>query len=128
MSVRDRPLSPHLQIYRPMLTTVMSITHRITGCALYLGMPLLAWWLMAAASGPDAFAVAQRFMGSWLGLAILFALTWALSHHLLGGLRHLLWDSGRGFEKPVLEWLARATITGSLLCTAVIWIAGWFLG
>lgn len=124
MSVRERPLSPHLQIYRPMLTMVMSIAHRITGCALYFAMPLLAWWLTAAASGPDAFAVARRFMGSWPGLVILLGLTWALSHHLLGGLRHLVWDSGHGFEKPTVEWLARATITGSLLCTVLIWIVG----
>ena len=85
---RPRPLSPHLQIYKPMLTMVMSIVHRITGAALYFGMLLLAWWLIAAASGPNAYAGFEWFMGSVIGQLLLFGYTWALIHHMLGGIRH----------------------------------------
>src|SRR5690606_11207834 len=109
-----RPLSPHLQIYRPMLTMIMSIMHRITGGALYFGTALLAWWLIAAASGPDAFATVQWFMGSILGRLILFGYTWALIHHMLGGLRHLIWDTGRGFDLQTNEIMPRVTLTGSI--------------
>ena len=77
---------------------VMSIVHRITGGALYFGMLLLAWWLIAAASGPEAFETANAFFGSWFGRLILFGFTWALIHHLLGGIRHLIWDTGAGFD------------------------------
>src|SRR5262245_33588567 len=90
-----RPLSPHLQIYKPMLTMVMSIVHRITGVGLYAGFLLLAWWLLAAASGPTAYSKVQAFHASFIGRLILFGYTWALIHHLLGGVRHLIWDTGR---------------------------------
>src|ERR1700688_5304841 len=89
-----RPLSPHLQIYRPMLTMVMSIVHRITGAALYVGTLLLAWWLLAAASGPNAYATFQAAASSVIGRGVLLGYTWALVHHMLGGIRHLIWDSG----------------------------------
>ena len=82
---RVRPLSPHLQIYKPMLTMMMSIVHRITGAGLYFGMLLLAWWLTAAASGPNAYANVEWFMGSLIGQLILFGYTWALLHHMLPG-------------------------------------------
>lgn len=118
---RERPLSPHLQIYRPMLTTAMSIMHRITGSALYVGTLFLAWWLIAAASGPQAYAAFQAAAGSFFGRLILFGYTWALFHHLLGGLRHLIWDTGRGFGPQEREWLARATIIGSLTLTILTW-------
>ena len=121
----DRPLSPHLQIYRPMLTTMMSIFHRLTGMALYAGTLLLAWWLLAAASGPEAFASVQWFMGSFLGRIVLFGYTWALIHHMLGGMRHLVWDTGRGFDLVSVEWLARATLAGSVAITLVLWIIGY---
>ncbi len=100
-----RPLSPHLQIYTPMLTMMMSIVHRITGAALYFGMLLLAWWLIAAASGPNAYANVEWFMGSLIGRLILFGYTWALLHHMLGGIRHLIWDTLHGFEPAEREWL-----------------------
>src|SRR5262245_32092878 len=90
---RMRPLSPHLQIYKPMLTMVMSIVHRITGGALYFGMLLPAWWLIAAATGPNAYANVEWFMGSLIGQLVLFGYTWALLHHMLGGIRHLIWDT-----------------------------------
>src|SRR6185312_2731617 len=95
---RPRPLSPHLQIYRLTLTMAMSIVHRITGAALYFGLALVAWWLIAAATGPNAYATFEAFAGSLIGRLILFGYTWALIHHGLGGIRHLIWDFGRGFE------------------------------
>jgi succinate dehydrogenase / fumarate reductase cytochrome b subunit len=117
----ERPLSPHLQIYRPMLTMMMSIVHRITGMALYGGTLLLAWWLVAAASGPKAFDTAQWVFGSWIGKLVLFGYTWALLHHMFGGIRHFVWDMGRGFEHPAREYSARAALAGSIVLTVLIW-------
>ncbi|HET7848104.1 MAG TPA: succinate dehydrogenase, cytochrome b556 subunit [Pseudolabrys sp.] len=118
---RQRPLSPHLQIYRPMLTMMMSIVHRITGGALYYGMLLLAWWLIAAASGPNAYATFEAFIGSVIGRLILFGFTWALIHHALGGIRHLIWDTIHGFEPAERELLAVATLVGSIVLTLLLW-------
>jgi succinate dehydrogenase / fumarate reductase cytochrome b subunit len=120
-----RPLSPHLQIYRPMLTMMMSIIHRITGAALYFGTILFVWWLTAAATSDDYFNLVQGFFGHWFGRLILFGFTWALVHHMLGGLRHLLWDTGRGFDLKLIEWLARANLAGSIILTVVLWIIGY---
>ena len=117
-----RPLSPHLQIYRPMLTMMMSIMHRITGIILYSGMILLVAWLVAASSSEAGFGVMQSLFGHWLGKIVLLGFTWALLHHMLGGLRHLLWDTGRGYELPVVEWLARANLAGSILLTIAVWV------
>lgn len=122
---RARPLSPHLQIYKPMLTMMMSIVHRITGAGLYFGMPLLAWWLIAAASGPNAYANFEWFIGSFIGRVVLFGFTWALLHHLLGGIRHLIWDTGHGFEPAERERLALATIVGSIALTLLVWVIGY---
>jgi succinate dehydrogenase / fumarate reductase cytochrome b subunit len=122
-----RPLSPHLQIFRPYLTMMMSIVHRITGGALYFGMLLLAWWLLAAASGPNAYAIFQDFIGSIVGRIVLFGYTWALMQHLLGGIRHLIWDVGYGFGATEREWLARASLFGSIVLTLLIWILGYVL-
>ncbi|HEX9905312.1 MAG TPA: succinate dehydrogenase, cytochrome b556 subunit [Propylenella sp.] len=120
-----RPLSPHLTIFRPLITMVMSIVHRITGAALYFGMVLLAWWLLAAASGPAAFETANAFFGSWFGRLILFGFTWALIHHLLGGIRHLIWDTGAGYSEPMRNGLAWATLGGSIVLTLLVWIVGY---
>src|SRR3954471_23375872 len=99
MTVRiERPLSPHIQTYRWTLTMGLSILHRATGIALYFGTLLLAWWLIAAAAGPRAYGHGPAFTGSFLGLLIVFAYTWALRHHLLGGIRHFIWDLGYGFK------------------------------
>lgn len=122
--LQSRPLSPHLQIYRRTMTMTMSIVHRITGAGLYAGTLLLAWWLIAAAMGPDAYSAFRSFIGSWPGKLVLLGYTWALIHHLLGGLRHFTWDVGRGFDLPVANSLARATLIGSVLLTIVVWIAG----
>jgi succinate dehydrogenase / fumarate reductase cytochrome b subunit len=119
----ERPLSPHLQIYRPMLTMTMSIVHRITGLGLYFGTLLLAWWLNAAA-GPNGYARFEAFANSWIGRLILFGYTWALIHHMLGGVRHLIWDTGRGFGPNEREWLAAANLVGSIAITVLLWIVG----
>jgi succinate dehydrogenase / fumarate reductase cytochrome b subunit len=121
----QRPLSPHLQIYKPMLTMVMSIVHRITGFGLYFGMLLLAWWLIAAASGPNAYAKIEWFMGTFIGRLVLFGYTWALIHHMLGGIRHLIWDTGRGLGPAEREWLAAVNLVGSIALTLVLWIVGY---
>src|SRR5881409_2650994 len=120
----QRPLSPHLSIYKPMLTMMRSIVHRFTGAALYAGTLLLVWWLLAAASGPNAYAKVQWFMGTFVGRLILFGYTWALIHHMFGGVRHLIWDTGRGLGPGEREWLARATLFGSVALTVVLWVAG----
>lgn len=121
----NRPLSPHLQIYKPILTMVMSILHRITGAALYFGTVLLAWWLIAAAAGPSYFDFVNGIYGSFIGRLILFGFTWALVHHMLGGLRHFIWDMGAGFGKEAREWMAKATIIGSVSLTLILWIIGY---
>jgi succinate dehydrogenase / fumarate reductase, cytochrome b subunit len=120
-----RPTSPHLTIFRPLITMVMSIVHRITGAALYFGMVLLAWWLLAAAAGPGPFETASAFFGSWFGRLILFGFTWALIHHLLGGIRHLIWDAGAGYGEAARNGLAWATIIGSVILTLVVWVVGY---
>jgi succinate dehydrogenase / fumarate reductase cytochrome b subunit len=125
----ERPLSPHLQIYRLPLTLMMSGFHRITGAGLYFGTLLLAWWLLAAASGPNAYAKFEWFIGSIIGQLILLGYTWALIHHTLGGIRHLIWDTGRGFGPQEREWLAAASIIGSLALTVIVALIGYlFMG
>ncbi len=122
---RPRPISPHLQIYKPMLTMVMSILHRVTGAALYFGMLVIAWWLIAAASGPNAYANVEWFIGSLIGRVVLFGFTWALIHHALGGVRHLIWDTLRGFEPADREFLTLASLIGSIALTFIIWAVGY---
>lgn len=123
----ERPLSPHLTIYRPPLSMVMSIVHRITGGALYIGTLLLVWWLLAAASGPGSYAAFQSAAASFIGRVVLFGYTWALLHHMLGGLRHLIWDTGHGFGAAEREWLLRANLVGSITLTIVLWVVGGYL-
>ena len=120
-----RPLSPHLQIYRPMLTMMMSIMHRITGVGLYFGIVLLVGWLTAASISDGYFDFVQGFFGHWFGRLLLFGFTWALIHHALGGLRHLLWDTGRGYDLNLIEWLARANLAGSIVLTLLLWVIGY---
>ena len=119
----ERPLSPHLFIYKPMLTMLMSIAHRITGTALYFGTLLIAWWLLAAASGPNTYAAMGSFINSIFGRLILFGYTWALLHHMLGGIRHLIWDTGYGLDLASANRLAWANIAGSIALTILLWIA-----
>ena len=123
-SIRPRPLSPHLSVYRWPITMTMSILHRITGIALYAGTILIAWWLIAAATATsqDQFAFVDWLVRSWFGLLVLFGYTWALFHHLLGGVRHFVWDTGAGLEKHTASRLGWATLAGSVLLTALVWI------
>jgi succinate dehydrogenase / fumarate reductase, cytochrome b subunit len=125
MANGTRPLSPHLQVYRLPLIAITSILHRITGAALVVGMVLLAWWLIAAAAGPDAFATAQAFIGSWFGRLLLFAWSWALFYHLANGIRHLVWDAGYGFELKSAYASGYAVFAVSAALTIVAWIVGY---
>lgn len=122
---RQRPLSPHLEIYRFTWTMASSIVHRITGIALYAGTILLAAWLLSAASGKPSYDTAQWLFGSFLGRIVLFGYTWALIHHLLGGVRHLIWDTGAGFELGPRMALAKWNFILSVILTLVIWIIGY---
>jgi succinate dehydrogenase / fumarate reductase, cytochrome b subunit len=126
-SVKGRPLSPHLSIYRMTLTMAMSILHRITGASLYAGTALLVWWLLAAASGPNAYAKVQWFMGTIIGRLILFGYTWALIHHMYGGIRHFIWDTGRGFGATEREFLVWLGLIGSIATTVALWIIGYLV-
>lgn len=117
-----RPLSPHLQIYRWTWTMAMSIFHRATGCALYAGTVLLAVWLLALASGPEAYGRVAWFFGSPIGYLVLFGYTLVLMHHMLGGVRHLSWDTGYGFDPGTRMMMARLTAILSPILTILIWI------
>jgi succinate dehydrogenase / fumarate reductase cytochrome b subunit len=121
MEKSQRPLSPHLQIYRPQLTSVLSITHRLTGMALVAGTLVLVYWLLAAASGPESYASAQALLGSWFGRAVLLIFTYALFFHLCNGIRHLFWDVGMGFELKTAYASGNAVIVASIALTVVAW-------
>ena len=116
-----RPVSPHLQIYRLTLSMVMSGLHRITGLALCAGMVMLTWWLLAAAAGQNAYGTFEGFASSWIGKLILFGFSWALLHHMVGGLRYMIWDLGYGLGPEEREWLVRANIIGSIALTVLLW-------
>ncbi len=115
----NRPLSPHLTIYRPQLTSMSSIFTRITGNALLVGVVLIVWWLLAASISSGYFAFVDGLMTSWLGQLILIGSLWALWYHLLAGLRHLIWDQGWGLEIGAAEMLGWAVIAGSFVLTAL---------
>jgi succinate dehydrogenase / fumarate reductase, cytochrome b subunit len=117
----ERPLSPHLQIYRPLINMVMSIVHRMTGVALYVGALVLAWWLIAASLGPAELDTVNGYLGSWLGQIVLIGLLWSLVHHALGGIRHFIWDLGRGYELATIDLLSWLTIVLSVVLTIVLW-------
>ena len=123
----ERPLSPHLSIYSPLINMVMSILHRLTGAALYFGTLLLAAWLIAAAMGEAQFAFVNAFFAHPLGKLVLFGYTWALAHHMLGGMRHLIWDTGRGLQIWQVNLLSWLTIVGSVALTLAIWAVGLML-
>ncbi len=125
----ERPLSPHLGIYRMSISMLMSIVHRITGAALYFGTILLAAWLIGIAQGPKAFAAVNSFFGHPVGLFIMFGYTWALMHHMLGGLKHFVWDTGRGFNLGTVSVMSWLTPILSVGLTAAIWlVALWMRG
>ena len=115
----DRPLSPHLSIYRPQWTSTLSILHRITGVFLALGAALASWWLHAAATGPEDYAVADGPLTRLLGDLVMLGSLWALAYHFLNGLRHLWWDTGRGFDPAEVERSGKLTVAGSVALTAL---------
>jgi succinate dehydrogenase / fumarate reductase cytochrome b subunit len=121
----NRPLSPHLQIYKPEWTMVLSITHRITGVGLTAGAALVCWWFLAAASGPDYFATADWVLTSWVGNLILVGSTFALWYHFANGVRHLWWDMGYGFDLKTAEMSGKIAVGAaaalSLLTFALVW-------
>jgi succinate dehydrogenase / fumarate reductase cytochrome b subunit len=128
MPTDNRPLSPHLQIYRWQLTMTLSILHRATGIALSVGAILLVYWLIAAAAGPEAFANAQSFFGSWVGIFLLLGWTWSLFYHLGAGIRHLVWDTGYGLELGPVYTSGWIVVASSFALTALAWIVGlWVL-
>lgn len=119
----NRPLSPHLQIYRPQLTSITSILTRITGNALLISGLLIVWWFLAASYGPEAFATADGVLTSWFGDLVLALSVLGLWYHTLAGIRHLIWDTGRGFEIETAEKLGWACLGGSVLLTLITLIA-----
>jgi succinate dehydrogenase / fumarate reductase cytochrome b subunit len=121
MSNRARPLSPHLQIYRKQITSVMSILHRISGIVLSFGAFVLAWWLLAVAQGGDAYARAAACLASPFGKLALFGFSLALVYHLLNGIRHLLWDVGWGFQIPQVYKSGYTVAALTVVFTAAIW-------
>ena len=118
MTTRDRPLSPHLQIYKWQWTMALSITHRMTGVALVGGALVMVGWLIAVALGPEAYAVAQAAASHWIGRLFLLGWTWSLFYHLCNGIRHLFWDAGRGYE------LRTGLATGVLVVLASLGLTG----
>ena len=118
----ERPLSPHLQIYSPLINMVMSIMHRLTGAALYFGSLLLAWWLIAAASGPEYFEYVNGIFGSILGRIVLLGYTWALINHALGGIRHFIWDTGKGYDLRTIDILSWGSAILGVVLTLAIWL------
>ncbi|MDF2233256.1 succinate dehydrogenase, cytochrome b556 subunit [Albimonas sp. CAU 1670] len=120
----NRPLSPFMigPYYRPQWTSMLSIVHRITGCALAVGAVLIVWWLLAAASGPDYFATADWIVTSWLGQLVLFGCLWALLYHFCNGIRHLIWDVGLLFDVEKAELAGKMTVVVSVLLTLIVWI------
>ena len=121
MASRARPLSPHLQIYRPEITSVLSILHRMTGVALAVGTLVLVYWLAAAAGGAESYQAAQGWIGSWIGYLAIFGWTWALFYHLSNGIRHLVWDTGRGLELDTAAKSGWAVVIASASLTALAW-------
>jgi succinate dehydrogenase / fumarate reductase cytochrome b subunit len=119
-----RPLSPHLQIYKPQITSVLSIFNRIAGCAVSVGTLLMVWWLVASAGGPKGYASMQGFIGSWFGLLLLFGWTIALVYHFVAGLRHLAWDLGYGWTLPEVYKTGQAAVIATGVLTILIWIVG----
>lgn len=120
----NRPLSPHLQIYRPQITSILSILNRITGIGMALATVLIAWWFLAAATGAGYFAVADGFLTSWFGLLILVASLWAFWFHFFNGLRHLRWDAVKGMGMKTVRrtgWIAFiSSFVATMLC--ILWV------
>jgi succinate dehydrogenase / fumarate reductase, cytochrome b subunit len=126
--VRSRPLSPNIQIYRPQLTSILSIANRITGVALSLGAVDLVIWLSAAVAGPASYATIQRAIASWAGQILLFVCTFAFFLHLCGGIRHLVWDTVHGFELRSIYISGWSVVAVSMVLTIAAWAASLYVG
>jgi succinate dehydrogenase / fumarate reductase cytochrome b subunit len=122
-TLKPRPLSPFL-IYRMTLTMMMSFAHRVTGVGLYIGVLLLAWFLLALSGDAQTFATFSAFIHSFVGQFVLFCFTWTLFHHMLGGVRHFIWDAGYGMDAPMREYLAQGTLYGGMALTVIAWVIG----
>jgi len=127
MTTGNRPLSPHLGIYRFRWTMALSILNRITGAGLAGGMLLLAWWLIAAAAGPVDFALVSDLIASWFGRILLFGWTWALFFHLLNGIRHMIWDTGRGLDLPAAWTSGMLVVAGSVVLSLATFAGGYMV-
>ncbi len=125
---RERPLSPHLQVWRPHATMVGSILHRITGSALYGGALILAGWALSLAAGPDAYQAFMELLGSPLGKLVMFGLTLSLFYHLAKGVQHLFWDSGKGFQLPIANMATIACFAFAVAATLAVWAIAWMTG
>lgn len=118
----SRPLSPHLEIYKPQITMIMSILHRITGVALYFGFALIAFWLFAAATSNEMLQFVNALFAHWLGQIVLFGFTWAMFHHMFGGIRHFIWDMGKGFSQKARFGMAWFSLFAALILTVLTWL------
>ncbi len=116
----NRPLSPHLQVYKPQITSMMSILHRATGVGMLVGAIAIVWWLLAAATGPDYFAFVDGVLTSWIGTLVMLGCAWALCYHLANGIRHLIWDMGLGFELEMVTKTGIAAAGASIVLTLLI--------
>lgn len=125
MSTKERPLSPHLQVYRPQLTTVLSILHRITGAALAVGLLLWVCWLLAIADGSATYDAVQAFNAHWFGRLLLFGWSFSLLYHLCNGIRHLVWDAGHGYELPDVYRSGWLVVAAAVILTALAWVWGY---
>lgn len=121
-TTRNRPISPHLQVYKLPLTANLSVLHRGTGIVLSIGSLLVLYWLTAIAAGPEAYATASSILGSWLGKLVLFGWTFALFYHLCNGIRHLLWDTGFGFDLPTTYLSNKIVLAASVVLTLLLWL------
>ena len=124
----ERPLSPHLQVYRPQLTSVLSISHRMSGVALAAGSILLVWWLAAAASGPEAYDCIQQKLATLPGKLVLMGWSAAFFYHLSNGVRHLFWDMGVGFDMDSVYTSGYAVMASATLLTLFTWGLIWLGG
>ena len=128
MQTDNRPLSPHLQIYRWQWTMTLSILHRGTGMVLSLGAVYLFYWLVALASGPEAFGTAQSIAGSVIGQIVLFGVTFSVFYHLCNGIRHLFWDMGKGFELNTAQASAYTVVAVAVALTILSWVLAYSMG
>jgi succinate dehydrogenase / fumarate reductase cytochrome b subunit len=121
-TANKRPLSPHLQVYKPQITSVLSILHRGTGVVLAIGILLVTYWLAAIEGGEESFQTANAILGSWFGKLMLFGWSWALFYHLANGIRHLVWDAGFGFDLPTVYLSGKITVAASFVLTILLWL------